>query len=274
MEHRQISGFATEAYLSRLEYEALAKSPPPAVVKRVLEYLAFIPNAKAKGLGTLAKIAAKTMGGGTTSGSGLEEVCTAVLLDLSAHEDRLDSFNQQLTDVLDWMRSHGAPLTEQAARASEGTADPGKRKRIARLLISGARAWQSEDDVEREITVQQVAEFTRISTILLDVDVLVLRAIYEEQASIVRRYRELMREDQANAEQPQLQDGWAHAVFQAWKRTKLCEPTRRVRFLDVLSALPRLESQGLITRPTTPGCSNPRHRKYSIWIDGPRRTIR
>jgi hypothetical protein len=209
------------------------------------------PDIKVKGLSVLAKGALEVLGSDSKSGSGIEEVCSAVLIDLCYHESKLEQFNDKLKEVLEWMSSRGAALTLQAARAAETTADPGKKKRISRLLISGAQTWPTNDAAEQAIRTQQIAEFTRISAILLDTDVLVLRAIYRSQIGLVTRYRELMKQIASSDSHWQLQDGWSQEVFRVWKETPLVDRNHRVGFLEVLSALPRLESQGLICRATT-----------------------
>jgi hypothetical protein len=136
----------------------------------------------------------------------------------------------------------------QSAGAAERTADPGKVKRIARLLLNGLLSASRAAD--NQLRVMHAAEFTRIAEILTDTYVLVLRAIYRPQKSVIDKYRELVL-GREQSEERLLQDEWFQAVFAAWKETAFSAENGTIRFVDVHSALQRLEAQGLICRTTS-----------------------
>ena len=172
-----------------------------------------------------------------------------MLIDLKRHEERIEEFSTKAIRVTEWLKSDiGARVFRQSAGAADRTADPGKVKRIARLLLYGALSSGGEKN--DQLLVQQVSEFTRIAEILTDTDVFVLRAIYLSQRAVIEKYRELNGLGGDSLDR-RLQDEWAQAVFAQWKETSFTDPSRFVRFVDVLSALPRLEAQGLIGRTTS-----------------------
>jgi hypothetical protein len=116
------------------------------------------------------------------------------------------------------------------------------------LLLNGALLSDGEEN--DQLLVQQVSEFTRIAEILTDTDVFVLRAIYVKQRAVIEKYRELNGLG-GDSQDRQLQDQWAQAVFAQWKDTSFSDENQSIRFIDVLSALPRLEAQGLVGRTTS-----------------------
>lgn len=242
----QITGLSTEALLSQLEFEELGKAKTPiTLVKRLLRALAIYPKTA-----IFAKIGLEAIDiTASSDASGITEVLAAVLIDLKRHEERIEEFSTKAIRVTEWLKSDtGARVFRQSAGAADRTADPGKVKRIARLLLYGALSSGGEKN--DQLLVQQVSEFTRIAEILTDTDVFVLRAIYLSQRAVIEKYRELNGLGGDSLDR-RLQDEWAQAVFAQWKETSFTDPSRFVRFVDVLSALPRLEAQGLIGRTTS-----------------------
>jgi hypothetical protein len=242
----QITGLSTEALLSQLEFEELGTARTAnALVKRVLKALAICPKTA-----ILAKIGLEAIDvTSSSSASGITEALAAVLIDLKRHEKEIEAFSTKANRFTEWLKTDaGARVFRQSAGAADRTADPGKVGRIARLLLYGAvSSGRDEDD---QLLVQQVSEFTRIAEILTDTDVLVLRAIYQSQRAVIEKYRELNGLG-GDSQDRQLQDQWAQAVFAQWKETSFTDRSRFLRFIDVLSALPRLEAQGLIGRTTS-----------------------
>lgn len=143
----------------------------------------------------------------------------------------------------------GAILTRDAVEAAKRTADIGKIARIGYILLNGALAWPDKDD-QQMLKQMEMSEFTRIAGILTDVDVVVLRSIYEVQKPLIERYREIV--TGTDSEQNEnLESAWIQSVFQVWKETKFWSAGRPLSFFNVHSALIRLESQGLIGRATS-----------------------
>jgi hypothetical protein len=239
--NRQITGLSTEALLSQIEFEKLdSPAIASAPVKRLLKRLALVPATAYASKVALEAI--ETISPAATEG--ISEVLSAVLIDLKHHEAKFEDCFAKLKKFTDWAQcDRGSRAVRQSAGAVSRTADPRKVERIARLLLNGALL--SDGTENDEFRIIQLAEFTRIAEILTDTDVLVLRAIYSSQKALIEKYRELEPERE-QSEERQLQDEWMQAVFQQWKATVFSS----IRFIDVLSALPRLEAQGLIGRTT------------------------
>ncbi len=243
--NRQITGLATEALLTQSEFENLSSSPTTVIVKRLLRALAIVPVTA-----ILSKTALEgddILSSGATSG--ISEVLSAVLIDLRRHEQKFEDYHSKLNSFMETARTDdGSRAIRQSAGAAERTADPGKVKRIARLLLNGLLPTNGAED--NQLRVMYLAEFTRIAEILTDTEVLVLRAIYGYQKPLIEKYRELVRGREQSQERL-LQDDWFHAVFAAWKETEFSTENGTIRFIDAHSALHRLEAQGLISRTTS-----------------------
>jgi DNA-binding Lrp family transcriptional regulator len=243
--NRQITGLPTEALLTQLEFENLSSSAATLIVKRLLRALAIVPVTAI--LSKTALEGEDIFSSGTTSG--ISEVLSAVLIDLRRHEEKFEDFNSKLNEFAESAKTvDGSRAVRQSAGAAERTADPGKVKRIARLLLNGLLPASRAAD--NQLRVMHVAEFTRIAEILTDTDVLVLRAIYRPQKPVIEKYRELVL-GREQSEERLLQDEWFQAVFAAWKETVFSAENGTIRFVDVHSALQRLEAQGLICRTTS-----------------------
>jgi hypothetical protein len=243
--NRQITGLPTEALLTQLEFENLSSSAATLIVKRLLRALAIVPVTAI--LSKTALEGEDIFSSGTTSG--ISEVLSAVLIDLRRHEEKFEDFYSKLNEFAESAKTvDGSRAVRQSAGAAERTADPGKVKRIARLLLNGLLSASRAAD--NQLRVMHVAEFTRIAEILTDTDVLVLRAIYRPQKPLIEKYRELVL-GREQSEERLLQDEWFQAVFAAWKETVFSAENGTIRFVDVHSALQRLEAQGLICRTTS-----------------------
>ena len=131
----QITGLSTEALLSQLEFEELGKANTITLVKRLLRALAIYPKTA-----IFAKIGLEAIDiTASSDASGITEVLAAVLIDLKRHEERIEEFSTKAIRVTEWLKSDtGARVFRQSAGAADRTADPGKVKRIARLLLYGA----------------------------------------------------------------------------------------------------------------------------------------
>ena len=244
--NKQITGLSTEALLTQLEFEKMSTSEGiNAFIKRVLRALAIHPKTAIP-----AKIGLEAIDITSSSNStGATVVLSAVLLDLRRHEEQINECLVKANRFVEWLKTElGGDLFRQATGIADRTVDPAKISRVGRLLLNGSAS--SDDPNHDQILLQQTSEFLRIAEILIDVDVLVLRAIYAQQKALVCKYRELT-EARDNPNERQLQDEWSHAVFAAWKETRFTRPDGLIRFIDVLSALQRLEAQGLIGRTTT-----------------------
>jgi hypothetical protein len=242
----QITGLSTEALLSQLEFEELSTAKSAnALVERVLKALAIYPKTA-----IFAKIGLEAIDiTSSSSANGITEVLAAVLIDLKRHEKRIEEFSTKATQFTEWLKTDpGVRVFRQSTGAVDRTADSGKVERIARLLLNGALLSDGEEN--DQLLVQQVSEFTRIAEILTDTDVFVLRAIYVKQGAVIEKYRELHGLG-GESQDRQLQDQWAQAVFAQWKDTSFSDENQSIRFIDVLSALPRLEAQGLVGRTTS-----------------------
>lgn len=244
--NKQITGLSTEALLTQLEFEELSKSEGAnAIAKRVLRALAITPATA-----IFAKIGLEAIDiASSTNSTGATLILSAVLLDLKRHEKRIDECNVKINRFFEWLKTDiGGDLFRQAIGVADRTADPAKVSRVGRLLLNGsASSGSSNDD---QILLQRASEFLRIAEILIDANVFVLRAIYAQQKALVGKYRELT-EARDNSNERQLQDEWSQAVFTAWKETRFTGFDGPIRFIDVLSALQRLEAQGLIGPTTT-----------------------
>jgi hypothetical protein len=244
--NKQITGLSTEALLTQLEFENLNTSEGAnALIKRVLRALAICPKTAIP-----AKIGLEAIDiTSSANATGATSVLSAVLLDLRRHEERIDECLAKANRFVEWLKTDvGGDLFRQATGVADRTADPAKVFRVGRLLLNGSVS--SGDSNDEQILLQQGSEFLRIAEILIDTDVFVLRAIYAQQKLVVSKYRELTNAID-NSNERQLQDQWSQAVFTAWKETRFIGLDGPIRFVDVLSALQRLEAQGLIGRTTT-----------------------
>ena len=225
--NKQITGLSTEALLTQLEFEKLSTNEgATALVKRVLKTLAICPKTAIP-----AKMASKrSTYHHLRAQPGLRWYFRRLLLDLKRHEKRIDECLAKANRFVEWLMTDvGGDLFRQAAGAADRTADPAKISRVGRLLLNGSAA--TEDPNQDQILLQQASEFLRIAEILIDTDVLVLRAIYAQQKNLVSKYRELT-EAKDSSNERQLQDGWSHAVFNVWKETR--SPEMTVPFVSLM----------------------------------------
>jgi hypothetical protein len=241
-----ITGTSTEALFSQYELEKIIAFGPVNVIKDALKFVNIAASTNNPALSILTSVACEALDKAFPTGLGIDELCHAVILDITRHERNFEKIQVTLTEMFNWMASYGAQLTYQAARAIEITADKTKKQRIGRILVTGERNWPSNDKEQEDLRTQQISEFTRMAGILLDIDVQVLRSIYSRQKGIVEMYRKLTTQQLDPHARASIEQDWRNAVFRTWRETSFSEEGKPVAFLDILSALPRLEALGLV----------------------------
>lgn len=236
-----------DALVAGFRYDELfAPGRPEKIVMAALKWSTTIP-----GISTLTKPFYEGVNAlwGKGPDESLVQLARVVIEELRFRDKRFEDFERDIKRFeLFIAEARGSLLFRQAIGATQRTADQTRIKRIGRILLNGALQWPRTDE-EQELAQQHLAEFTRVAEILTDTDVLVLRAIYDAQSSLILRYKEIFGNDPARAAASEAD--WIQAVSMIWKDTQFLIDGQPLSFFNVHSALIRLEAQGLIGRTTS-----------------------
>ncbi len=239
---RQFDG-PTAAFKRQNENDEAARATP----ERVREFLLAIseklePAIGAPGVAILRLLGAKA------------EVDVEAFVDCVVSEFGL--VHKNIAEVQKSQRAleiflHGA---EEARRSS----DHEKTKRLAKIVTTGILSPNEPD--------QKISEFIRIAGILIDVDILVLNAIYQTQHELLKRNLEWVQRFTTDPTQDHNQNAlanrennWTIEVYEAWKQLRGV-PRGDGKFLtrtDIRSAIVRLESVGLVSDIPGSGAEGP-----------------
>jgi hypothetical protein len=242
-------GSPIEALVAGYDYDRLFSSGTPGdYVLAALKWSVTVP-----GLSTMTKPfyeGANTILGKLVDVDQLAQLARVVIEELKFRDRTLEHFRLDMQKFEAFVaETQGALLLRQAVEAAQRTADSAKIARIGYILLNGALRWP-EDENRQQLIQMEMAEFTRIAEILTDSDVIVLRSIYDLQEPLIEKYREIIQRIDAG-QSGASESEWIQSVFLIWKDTKFLFAGQPISFLNVHSALIRLESQGLIGRATS-----------------------
>jgi len=141
-----------------------------------------------------------------------------------------------------------------AADEARRVHDREKISRLAKIATSGALR-------ESDLT-QKIDEFIRIGGILIDPDILVLQAIFDQQNAICRRTSERENSISSDASSEYIHNTlangeakWSNEVFESWKQLRHISSSSGVSLTrsTVRSAIVRLEALGLVADVSSNG---------------------